>query len=89
MGQRKETWGSIGRSAAPREGGVGVSCSNPSLPTSCHVCGAGWGSPGRGSGALPRAWVADGWGAGEQGAGEDRGRLSVQMTVASLFKRYK
>lgn len=70
-------------------GGVGVSCSNPSLPASYHVCEAGWGSPGGGPGALPRAWVADGWGAGERGAREDRGRLSAQMTVASLFKRHK
>lgn len=30
--------------------------------------------------------VADGWGAGDRGAGEDQGHLSAQTTVASLFR---
>lgn len=84
MGQWKEMWGIVGGSAVPR----GVSCSNLRTPASHYKCRPGWGSPGgarhAAQGLSSRA--ADGWGAGDWGAGEDRGRLSAHMTVASLFK---
>lgn len=58
------------------------------FPASCQGAGSRLGGPQGMPGRLPRAWagVADGWGAGDRGAGEDQGHLSAQTTVASLFR---
>lgn len=85
MGQCKEVWGSVGGSPVP---GEGLSCSSSSSLQAVRECGTGWEPLGdaRHSAQGLGSRVADGWGAGDRGAGEEQGHLSAQTTVASLFR---